>query len=146
MVYIWNDTVFTIVQKHIITVSYLSVFRCSTGYWLSVAIVSGLLRRQMLSYSASRPSHLPFPTSFGLSSSSSSFRWQDHYSLRPFVILHTYYVSIQFQPVVFQVFQNCLCYPHFSLITSFFTFRSLKVLEAFLYKSIYVFSIFSFNS
>jgi hypothetical protein len=68
-----------------------------------------------------------------------------YYSLRPSVILHTYYVSTQFQHAVFQSFQN-VCVTHtFSLITSFFTFRILEVLEAFLYKSIYVFSIFSFN-
>jgi len=32
---------------------HVSVFQWSTGYWISAAIVAGLLRRQMLNFSAS---------------------------------------------------------------------------------------------
>jgi hypothetical protein len=47
-------------------------------------------------------------------------------------------MSIPFSLVIFRSFQNCLCYTHFSLITSFLTFNILDVLAAFLQKSISV--------
>jgi len=55
------------------------------------------------------PLNFLFQLCFG--SSTSSFRWPSHYSLRPYVIFHAYYVSILFQNDVLHSFQNCLVYP-----------------------------------
>ena len=90
----------------------LSVFQWSTEYWFSVAIFAGLLRRQMLNVLLHKPHNFLVPLCFVLSSLSSSFR-APCYSLRPSIVLHGYYVSIQFQHIIFSSFQNYLYYFHF---------------------------------
>jgi len=78
----------------------------------------------VLNSSASSLSQLPFPTLL-------------HVVLfvvflpvtRPSVIHHVYYVSIPFQCVVVQSFQNCVT--RIVSLISFFTFNSLKSLQLF---------------
>jgi hypothetical protein len=92
-----------------------------TAYPFPAAILAGLLRRQMLNSCASYP--FPrFRPYFG--SSSSSSRWPGHYTLRPSVILHAYYVSISFQRIVFH--SKIVWLPISSLITSILAFNSLE--------------------
>jgi len=58
-------------------------------------------------------------------------RPDDQIIFRPSVIFHACHMSMPFQHV-FHSFQDCLCYPHFSLMISFLTFVGLDSLQLFL--------------
>jgi hypothetical protein len=98
----------------IIYIIYLSVFQWSTGYWFPVDIVFGLLHYQMLNSTALHPCQPPFSTLLWAVLVIAFFQvTMSLFTFRPTVILHTYHLSTPFQRVVFQSFQNNLCYPNF---------------------------------
>jgi hypothetical protein len=107
---------------------WLSVVQWPTSYRFSVATVASSLCCQMLNSSASRSSQFPLFILLQVVFLPSP----GHYSHKPRVILHAYYVCIPSEHVVFHVLwvtNNFVSYLHFFLMTSLLSWVVWRTLQ-----------------